>query len=51
MTVQDLLDRREWKLPYAAIEPPAPNVRPAQGRCGSAAAGTAQAHTQRRPLW
>lgn len=25
VTVQDLLERREWKLPYAAIEPPAPN--------------------------
>lgn len=26
VTVQDLHERREWKLPYAAIEPPAPNL-------------------------
>ena len=26
VTLQDLRERREWKLPYAAIEPPAPNA-------------------------
>jgi len=26
VTLQDLTERREWKLPYAAIEPPAPNA-------------------------
>jgi hypothetical protein len=26
VTLQDLAERREWKLPYAAIEPPAPNA-------------------------
>lgn len=25
VTLQDLTERREWKLPYAAIEPPEPN--------------------------
>ncbi len=25
VTLQDLSERREWKLPYAAIEPPEPN--------------------------
>jgi hypothetical protein len=24
--LQDLVERREWKLPYTAIEPPAPNA-------------------------
>jgi len=27
VTLQDLRERREWKLPYAAIEPPAPNAQ------------------------
>ena len=26
VTLQDLTERREWKLPYAAVEPPAPNA-------------------------
>jgi hypothetical protein len=26
VVLQDLVERREWKLPYAAIEPPAPNA-------------------------
>lgn len=26
VTVQDMVERREWTLPYAAIEPPAPNA-------------------------
>ena len=26
VTLKDLTERREWKLPYAAIEPPAPNA-------------------------
>jgi hypothetical protein len=25
VTLQDLIEHREWKLPYAAIEPPQPN--------------------------
>ncbi len=35
VTLQDLRERREWKLPYAAIEPPAPN---AQARAAAAPA-------------
>jgi len=30
VTLQDLHERREWKLPYAAIEPPAPNAAAAR---------------------
>jgi hypothetical protein len=26
VVLQDVVERREWKLPYAAIEPPAPNA-------------------------
>ena len=35
VTLQDLRERREWRLPYAAIEPPAPN---AQARAAAAQA-------------
>ena len=32
VTLQDLRERREWKLPYAAIEPPAPNAAARQAQ-------------------
>lgn len=36
-TLQDLRERREWKLPYAAIEPPAPNAAARQAEAAPAA--------------
>jgi hypothetical protein len=36
VTLNDLTERREWKLPYAAIEPPAPNAT-ARARAASEA--------------
>ena len=39
VTLKDLTERREWKLPYAAIEPPAPNAT-ARARAASEAPPT-----------
>lgn len=38
VTLQDLRERREWKLPYAAIEPPAPNAAARQAEAAPAPA-------------
>ena len=38
VTLQDLRERREWKLPYAAIEPPTPNAAARQTEAAPAPA-------------
>ena len=38
VTLQDLREHREWKLPYAAIEPPAPNAAARQAEAAPAPA-------------
>ena len=53
VTLQDLTEGPEWKLPYAAIEPPAPNATPREQAASARqppATGATKAHPQRLPL-